>query len=91
MRIYKDRKSVHILAVVISLVLVLTMTLLSGCGKTGGTDEEASEGETVHWQDYNGKRIGVLIGLGGRCGRVFSGQRILLLQQLSGLRRRAFC
>lgn len=62
MRIYKDRKSVHILAVVISLVLLLAMALLSGCGNTGGTDEEASEGETVHWQDYNGKRIGVLIG-----------------------------
>ena len=45
-----------------SLLLVLILCLFSGCGKTQDTAAISGEGEEVHWQDYNGKRLGVLIG-----------------------------
>ena len=44
------------------IILALVMCLLAGCGKTEDATGQEAGSETVRWQDYNGKRIGVLIG-----------------------------
>ena len=45
-------------------VILLSLCLLSGCGEKSTVRDSAAVEETaeVRWQDYNGKRLGVLVG-----------------------------